>query len=81
MGEFTFPALPAASLPACPPDRHEDSRRCPVDDFVTAVSDRTPPSVNARVAVRRTPSGVIVRRPAPQDGTGPGVPGFGGPPR
>ncbi|OBQ52940.1 hypothetical protein A4U61_01475 [Streptomyces sp. H-KF8] len=81
MGEFTFPALPAASLPACPPDRHEDSRHCPGDDFVTAVSDRTPPSVNARVAVRRTPSGVIARRPAPQDGTGPGVPGFGGPPR
>ncbi len=58
--------LPAEFLGA--PNGHEGSHHFLVDDFVTAVNNRTLPPVNAWVAARFTLPGIVAHESARQDG-------------
>ncbi|MEU2596642.1 Gfo/Idh/MocA family oxidoreductase [Streptomyces hirsutus] len=59
------------------PNGHEGSHHYLVDDFVTAVSTRTLPSVNAWVAARYTLPGIVAHQSALQGGTRLEIPDFG----
>jgi hypothetical protein len=56
---------------------HEGSHHFLVDDFVTAVNTRTPPSVNAWVAARYTLPGIVAHESARQGGVRLEIPDFG----
>ncbi|MFD7500404.1 Gfo/Idh/MocA family protein [Streptomyces sp. NPDC059850] len=59
------------------PNGHEGSHHFLVDDFVTAVTTGTLPTVNAWVAARYTLPGIIAHRSALQGGTRLDIPDFG----
>jgi predicted dehydrogenase len=59
---------------------HEGSHQFLVDDFVTAVSTRTIPPVDAWTAARFTLPGIIAHQSAVQDGERLEIPDFGDPP-
>jgi predicted dehydrogenase len=59
------------------PNGHEGSHHFLADDFVTAVQNRSMPSVNAWVAARYTLPGIIAHQSALQGGTRLEVPDFG----
>lgn len=60
-----------------PHNGHEGSHHFLVDDFVTAVTTRTLPSVNAWVAARCTLPGIIAHDSARQGGVRLETPDFG----
>ncbi|MFF5105327.1 Gfo/Idh/MocA family protein [Streptomyces sp. NPDC000134] len=59
---------------------HEGSHHFLADDFVRAVTDRTPPPVNAWVAARYTLPGIVAHASARQGGARLAIPDFGEPP-
>ncbi|GAA2736760.1 hypothetical protein GCM10010360_33630 [Streptomyces nogalater] len=59
------------------PNGHEGSHHFLVDDFVTAVTRRTPPPVNAWVAARYTLPGIVAHESARQGGVRLDIPDFG----
>ncbi|MEU0838641.1 Gfo/Idh/MocA family oxidoreductase [Streptomyces sp. NPDC005962] len=59
------------------PNGHEGSHHFLVDDFVTAVTTRTLPTVNAWVAARYTLPGIVAHRSAIQGGARLDIPDFG----
>jgi len=59
------------------PNGHEGSHHFLVDDFVTAVTTRTLPTVNAWVAARYTLPGIVAHRSALQGGARLDIPDFG----
>ncbi|MYW17830.1 gfo/Idh/MocA family oxidoreductase, partial [Streptomyces sp. SID2955] len=59
------------------PNGHEGSHHFLADDFVTAVTTRTQPPVNAWVAARYTLPGVIAHESARQGGVRLEIPDFG----
>jgi hypothetical protein len=59
---------------------HEGSHQFLVDDFVTAVSTRTLPPVDAWTAARFTLPGIIAHQSAVQGGERLEIPDFGDPP-
>ncbi|MER7575406.1 Gfo/Idh/MocA family oxidoreductase [Streptomyces sp. NPDC126514] len=63
------------------PNGHEGSHHFLVDDFVTAVTTRTLPSVNAWVAARYTLPGIIAHESARQGGARLRIPDFGDAPQ
>ena len=63
------------------PNGHEGSHHFLVDDFVTAVNDRTLPPVNAWVAARYTLPGIVAHASARQNGERLPIRDFGDAPR
>lgn len=59
------------------PNGHEGSHHFLVDDFVTAVEERTLPPVNAWVAARYTLPGIVAHESALRDGERLRIPDFG----
>ncbi|MEV5349485.1 Gfo/Idh/MocA family protein [Streptomyces achromogenes] len=59
------------------PNGHEGSHHFLVDDFVTAVTERTLPPVNAWVAARYTLPGIVAHESARQGGVRLEIPDFG----
>jgi predicted dehydrogenase len=59
------------------PNGHEGSHQLLVDDFVRAVTDRRPPSVNAWVAARYTLPGLVAQQSALRGGERLPIPDFG----
>jgi predicted dehydrogenase len=62
------------------PNGHEGSHHFLVDDFVTAVNNRTLPPVNAWVAARFTLPGIVAHQSALQNGARLPIRDFGDPP-